>query len=77
MACDDHACFKCEHQHQVHVMVSEEEWTVIKEIFKVDAEISVKEVKLNLLPHSLHWNGFTPVCTMPWRIRRWPVVNSI
>ena len=44
MACDDHACFKCEHQHQVHVMVSEEEWTVIKEIFKVDAEISVKEV---------------------------------
>ena len=33
-----------EHQHQVLVMVSEEEWSTIKEMFKVDAEISVERV---------------------------------
>ena len=49
-----------EHQHQVLVMVSEEEWSTIKEMFKVDAEISVERVnclngpKLEVFPPPCH-----------------------
>ena len=45
-----HKCFKhflavnTDHQHKVLMMVTQEEWDTIKEIFSVDLEVSVERV---------------------------------